>query len=427
MYIQEFIVGKLGWRSNMLESYIATLVTDPTVAKQLYDHPLIQGLHSGFEGESKPAYIPSGQFAMALLDIIRNAPNGASLIQKTLFELQADIDKLSKDKKALAQKQLDLTLSLARKAIASEGGREVTNSLVNEAKAQMYKLSSDFPELQPLIEDKLINYENVNQQIVNVLDCIQAENGGIPDETVLDQLRTGIAVLSVTQPELKRAVESLINGTEEFSIKSETFLATTRKNVEQWFDNGMERLTGWYKRRAQALAFVIGIVCAIVLNVDSLQLANQLWRDPIIRQAVVDQATMFATQNPQGVSAVDAQQFADLQMQINQLNIPVGWVGNSIPVDANGALLLGDGSQKLCTFFPKSSVEMFGVRIGNECYPVINSPTFNDPAGILLKLIGLFISGVAAAQGAPFWFDILKRIINVRSSGANPSETAQKK
>jgi len=426
MYIQEFIVGKLGWRSNMLEVYIGTLVTDPAVAKQLYDHPLIKGLHSGFDGESKPAYIPSGQFAMALLDIICSAPNGASLIQKTLFELQADIDKLSKDKKALAQKQLDLTLTLARKAIASEGATEISSSLIREAKAQMYKLSTDHPELQPLIEEKLINYENINQQIADVLDCIKAENGGIPNETVLDQLRTGLAVLSVTQPELKQAVESLINGVEELSIKSETLLGTTRKNLEQWFDNGMERLSGWYKRRSQTLAFVIGIALAIALNVDSLQLANQLWRDPIVRQAVVDQATMFTSQNPLGVSSVDAQQLAQLQIQINQLNIPVGWLGSSIPVDPSGALLLGDGTQKLCTFFPKSSVELFGLVIGRECYPIINSPIFNDLAGILLKLIGLFISGVAAAQGAPFWFDLLKRIINVRSSGTNPNETAQK-
>jgi hypothetical protein len=426
MYIQEFVVGKLGWRSDMLESYIGNLVTDPSVAKQLYDHPLIQGLHSGFAGEGKPAYIPSGQFAMALLDIIRNAPKEASLIQKTLFELQADIDKLSKNKKALAQKQLDITLTLTRKAIASEGGDEIVNSMLNDAKAQIRKLSTDYPELQPLIEEKFMNYACQKKQIDNVLACIQAENGGIPNETTLDQLRTGLAVLSVTQPELKQAVESLINGVEELSIKSETLLSTTRQNLEQWFDNGMERLSGWYKRRSQTLAFAIGISLAIFLNVDSLQLANQLWRDPIIRQSVVDQATMFTSQNPEGVSSVDAQQFTQLQIQIGQLNIPVGWVGSSLPVDSNGAIMVGDGTQKLCSFFPKSSVELFGLKIGRECYPVINSPTFNDPAGVLLKLIGLFISGVAAAQGAPFWFDILKKIINVRSSGANPNETAQK-
>jgi hypothetical protein len=426
MYIQEWVVGKLGWRSNMLETYIGNLMVDPAIAKQFYDHPLIQGLHSGFEGEAKPAYIPSNQFSMALLDIIRNAPKEASLIQKTLFELQADIDKLSKNKQVLAQKQLDITLKLTRKAIASQGSQEIINSMLDEVKGQIRKLSADYPALQPLIESKFMSFATQKKQIDSILAYIQAENGGNPDETTLDQFRTGLAVLSVTQPELKQAVEALINGAEELSVKSENSLITARKNLEQWFDNGMDRLSGWYKRRSQTLAFVIGISVAVLLNVDSLQLANQLWRDPIVRQSVVDQATSFTNQNPDGVSTPDAQQLAQLQVQISQLNIPVGWLGSSLLVDSSGAVTLGDGSQKLCTILPKSTVELFGLRIGRECYPIINTPNFNDPAGMLLKLVGLFISGVAAAQGAPFWFDILKKIINVRTSGANPDETAQK-
>ena len=77
------------------------------------------------------------------------------------------------------------------------------------------------------------------------------------------------------------------------------------------------------------------------------------------------------------------------------INIPVGWVGTALPVDAAGAAMFGDGSQKLCTLLPKSSVELFGLRVGRECYPLINTPNFNDLTGWLLKLVGLLISGVA--------------------------------
>ncbi len=69
---------------------------------------------------------------------------------------------------------------------------------------------------------------------------------------------------------------------------------------------------------------------------------------------------------------------------------------------------------------------MFGLRVGRECYPLINTPNFNDLTGWLLKLVGLLISGVAAAQGAPFWFDILKNIVNIRTSGAKPAEKSAK-
>jgi hypothetical protein len=36
--------------------------------------------------------------------------------------------------------------------------------------------------------------------------------------------------------------------------------------------------------------------------------------------------------------------------------------------------------------------------------------------------MGLLMTGLAATQGAPFWFDILGKLVNVRGTGANPAE-----
>jgi hypothetical protein len=46
--------------------------------------------------------------------------------------------------------------------------------------------------------------------------------------------------------------------------------------------------------------------------------------------------------------------------------------------------------------------------------------------GWIIKLVGILISGIAASPGASFWFDILKKIINVRLTGVNPSEVKNK-
>lgn len=427
MYIQEWIVGKLGWRSSMLESYIENLLTDPTIAKQFYNHPLIQGLHSGPDGSHRPSYIPSIQFSTALLDIIRDAPKEASLIQKTLYDLQNDIDRLSKDKRALAQQQLDLTLTLTRKALETEAGQAAIDAVLDEAKGQIRKLSADYPALQPSIEAKFKEFANQKKQIDMILANFQIQNGAEQETSTLEQIRLGLAVLSVSQPQLKQAVEALLTGVEEYVAEGQSTFLQARRNVENWFDSGMERLSGWYKRRAQTLAFIIGLSVATVMNVDSLQLVSQLWRDPVVRESLANQATAFLEQNKDGLQTPDAQQLAQLQAQISQLNIPLGWVGSALPTDSSGAVMIGDGSQKLCTLLPKSSVELYGLRVGSECYPIVNTPKFNDLTGWLLKIVGLLISGIAAAQGAPFWFDILKRIINIRASGSNPSETSQKK
>jgi hypothetical protein len=41
---------------------------------------------------------------------------------------------------------------------------------------------------------------------------------------------------------------------------------------------------------------------------------------------------------------------------------------------------------------------------------------------LAVKLGGIFLTAMAARQGAPFWFDLLKRAVNLRGTGANPIE-----
>ena len=426
MYIQELIVSKLAWRSTMLESYIGNLVADKTLARQIYDHQLIKGLYNGFDGQTKPSYIPSAQFSMALMDIIRNSPKEAAFIQETLYGLESDISQLSRNKRALAQQQLDLAIDLTRKAIASDASPEIANGILDEVKKIIRKLSTDYPELQPLIEAKFLAFAVQKKQIDGILADLQAANGGKADDSAVYQFKAGLAVMGITHPDLKQALEALTINIQDFNDKAVNSLETVATNLEAWFNNSMDRLSGWYKRRAQTLAFIIGLSLAIVLNVDSLQLATQLWRDPVMRQALAAQADALVNQNPNGVSNPTASQLLALNMQITQLNIPVGWIGSALPADANGAVLLGDGTEKKCTVTPQSSVEVFGFHFTNQCYPIINTPLFNDLAGWLMKLFGLLLTGIAAAQGAPFWFDILKNVVNVRSSGAN-SDTASPK
>ena len=55
----------------------------------------------------------------------------------------------------------------------------------------------------------------------------------------------------------------------------------------------MDRLTGAYKRRAQAIAFIIGFFLALLLNVDTINVANSLWREPTLRQAIIAQAENY--------------------------------------------------------------------------------------------------------------------------------------
>src|SRR5262249_53195885 len=63
-----------------------------------------------------------------------------------------------------------------------------------------------------------------------------------------------------------------------------------RSRVAEWFDETMDRASGWYKRIVQRQTYVMAALLVLVLNVDSIQLFNRLWCDSGFRAAAVDQA-----------------------------------------------------------------------------------------------------------------------------------------
>lgn len=55
-----------------------------------------------------------------------------------------------------------------------------------------------------------------------------------------------------------------------------------RKNLEQWFDDAMDRVNGIYSRLSQYFLLIVGLLMAVVLNVDSFHVAETLWRSPTL-------------------------------------------------------------------------------------------------------------------------------------------------
>jgi len=100
----------------------------------------------------------------------------------------------------------------------------------------------------------------------------------------------------------------------------------------------------------------------------------------------------------------------DILEQVNQLGIPVGWTTVSP----------ADGQQ--CGWMP-GQPEYPAIWTNDSCQILLNLPRMDDGWGWLQKFFGLLISGIAAAQGAPFWFQMLNKVFNFRSSGRVPKTT----
>ena len=63
-------------------------------------------------------------------------------------------------------------------------------------------------------------------------------------------------------------------------------------------------------------------------------------------------------------------------------------------------------------------LEPFATLFGYLDYPGFAASTFAGWAS--LKLVGEVITVFAILQGAPFWFQLLTRLVNLRSSGPPP-------
>src|SRR5215211_4467287 len=147
--------------------------------------------------------------------------------------------------------------------------------------------------------------------------------------------------------------------------------------LERSFDEGMDRVSGWYKRRAQYILLTIAIVVVAIVNVDTFTVAQRLWKDKALRAAVAAQAadtTAAGARACPGTSPDDSpqQRAAKCVDDVEQLELPIGWAAGSGPA---------------------------GLK------------------GWLAKLGGLLITAFALALGAPFWFDLLSKIARLRASG----------
>jgi len=63
-----------------------------------------------------------------------------------------------------------------------------------------------------------------------------------------------------------------------------------RNSVKTWFDDSMDRVSGWYKRKVQLIVLALTVALCLVLNLDTFSLAISLWGDSTERAAVVSVA-----------------------------------------------------------------------------------------------------------------------------------------
>jgi hypothetical protein len=172
-------------------------------------------------------------------------------------------------------------------------------------------------------------------------------------------LQTLRANLSLIQnPPVQRVLLNAIDN-------AEGDLQKVQANIEAWYNSAMERVSGWYKRSTQWILLGIGLVIGIALNVNAITIGDHLYRNKAARETLVARAQS---------SSLDAnypsRKYPDIQKELDSLSLPIG---------------------------------------GTDQFKDIKRDPYRTFSGWIL-------TAIAASLGAPFWFDLLNKIMVLRST-----------
>lgn len=312
--VNELIESVIRQRGSYLRDGIKELLGGEKakdLLKSVYQHPIVASLYSGTfgtKGARLPSYVPSRQFALALLDIALPATAG---------------------------QRSGAALATAR------GARDPAQ---------------------------------VSAQVT--------------------ALRNAVAQSATLTDPVKIALLALIDAAGDD-------LDRVRENIEKWYDGTMDRVAGWYRRHLVRISAAVGTAMVIFLNADTFAIADSLARDQTLRTSVAAAAENYvksapAQPTPKEQDASAKERIREVAKQVNDAKAfgwPLGWDR-------------GD---------PRT-IPRIEVRDGDECAAV-----WRAIGAWLLKALGWTLTAVAVSMGAPFWFDLLNRLIVIRST-VKPNE-----
>lgn len=155
-----------------------------------------------------------------------------------------------------------------------------------------------------------------------------------------------------------------------------------RTLLEDWYNETMDRVSGWYKRRIQLITFIVGLLIAFLFNVDTIGIANKLSKEGKARTELVKAASAYA---------------------------------EAVKTDTAGTdtLALKKVSKLIANIEETESV--ISVNRVDYCEA--------DPKDIWMNIFGCILTAIALSLGSPFWFDLLNKLIKLRASGTQEKTT----
>ncbi|HSP87019.1 MAG TPA: hypothetical protein VLN45_02710 [Ignavibacteriaceae bacterium] len=163
-----------------------------------------------------------------------------------------------------------------------------------------------------------------------------------------------------------------------------------KNKLEKWFNDTMDRASGWYKKQTQLIILATGFIIALALNVNTFFIVDYLAKDKTAREQLV-----FISEN------------YIKDRQVAELDTTTAKRLDSLVITAHNLY--------------KSDVEPVNKIIMSGW-----SSWSNFFSGVWESMLGCFVTALAISLGAPFWFDILNKVVKLRGTGNKPAEEKDK-
>ncbi len=286
-----------------------------------------------------------------------------------------------------------------------------------------------------------------------LLEILRKEGTRPENETDLQCIREVLENQTWIPLETRQHIKSLLRD-------ARNDLTKFRILLERWYDDTMERAIGWYKQKIQVVLLLVGLSIAIIFNASTIRIVHVLSKDDKSREEMVKLATAYVAREPAKADTTASNQAAldsllavkerlqeDIALAHNVMGM--GW---NVPDSATLVLTtMADSLRKIKQSF-------LTVRIAKNEDRLLLVPAGFAPESIGKLLCyggeGMFLTGVnqtltradllwwpyffetlrknfwgylltaiAISLGSPFWFDLLSRLVQIRSSVRQPVRT----
>ncbi|HEV8286020.1 MAG TPA: hypothetical protein VGQ09_17045 [Chitinophagaceae bacterium] len=193
-------------------------------------------------------------------------------------------------------------------------------------------------------------------------------------------------------PEAIKVIETI--GKQVSYIEDKTQRIKEFENrLEEFYNNTMDRVTGWYKKRIRRILLIVGIALAVALNIDTLKIANDALKDP-------DKLSKAADNISANLSKLDS------------LNGTIKVSDTAVMVTVDN---ISANTKNLTVQYERTSGFSLGYR---------NREDFNEQwkSHFWRKLLGILLTAFALQLGANYWFELMTKAVNVRAAGKRPDD-----